>query len=114
MTAEFARITDLGEHATGADRHQAAALSAVWRFSPAWEVGVRTDWLRVRTPHEEHFHDGRLREHAVMLAWKPTHGQTLRLQATTQRVAEGIEDARRRSVQLQYVLSFGAHGAHTF
>lgn len=114
VTAEFARITDLGEHATGADRHQAAALSVVWRFDPAWEVGLRTDWLRVRMPHEDHFHDGRLREHAVMLAWKPTHGQTLRLQATTQRDAEGIEDAQRRSVQLQYVLSFGAHGAHTF
>jgi hypothetical protein len=114
VTAEFARITDLGEHATGGDRHQAAALSVVWRFAPAWEVGVRSDWLRVRMPHEDHFHDGRLREHAVMLAWKPTHGQTLRLQATTQRDAEGIEDAQRRSVQLQYVLSFGAHGAHTF
>lgn len=114
VSAEFARITDLGEHATGADRHQAATLAVVWRFDPAWEVGLRTDWLRVRVPHDDHFDDGRLREHAVMLAWKPTHGQTLRLQATTQRAAEGIEDAQRRSVQLQYVLSFGAHGAHSF
>ncbi len=114
VTAEFARITDLGEHATSADRHQAAALSVVWRFDPAWEVGVRTDWLRVRMPHEDHFHDGRLREHAVMLAWKPTHGQALRLQATTQRQAQGFDDAQRRSLQLQYVLSFGAHGAHSF
>ena len=39
---------------------------------------------------------------------------TAAIRSTTQRNAEGIEDAQRRSVQLQYVLSFGAHGAHTF
>ena len=56
-----------------------------------------------------------------MLAYKPTHMQTLRLQLTQQR-AHGVNDEgapvfanpARRSIVLQYVISFGAHGAHSF
>jgi hypothetical protein len=77
-------------------------------------VGVRGDWLKARIPHGDHFHAGNLQEQSLMLAWKPTHTQTLRLQATSQNKARGIDDAVARSVQLQYVISFGAHGAHSF
>jgi hypothetical protein len=48
------------------------------------------------------------------VAWKPTHSQALRLQVTAQRDAEGIEHPASRSVQLQYVLSIGAHSAHAY
>jgi hypothetical protein len=111
---EAARITGLNRYASGNDRHEANALWAVWRFHPAWELGARSDWLRVRAPHGEHFHSGLLREASAMVAWKPTHQQTLRLQFATQRDAVEFEAPARRSVQLQYILSFGAHGAHTF
>lgn len=111
---EWARVTDLNRFARSSDRHEATSLGIVWRFAPSWEVGARTDWLEVRIPHEDHFHGGQLRENAVMLAWKPTHMQSLRLQYTQQREAKGIEDAAKRSVQLQYVLAFGAHGAHSY
>jgi hypothetical protein len=86
----------------------------VWRFHPQWETGVRADWLRVRVPHEDHFDSARLREHALMLAWKPGHLQSLRLQLSGQRDAVGFEAPARRTVQLQYVLAFGAHGAHAY
>lgn len=114
INAEWARVTDLNRFARSSDSHEATSLGIVWRFTPSWEVGARTDWLQVRIPHEDHFHRGKLRENAVMLAWKPTHMQSLRLQYTQQRQAQGIEDAAKRSVQLQYVLAFGAHGAHAY
>jgi hypothetical protein len=49
-----------------------------------------------------------------MLAWKPSHMQSLRLQVTGQRDAVEFENPARRAWQLQYVLAFGAHGAHAF
>ncbi|MET0332729.1 MAG: hypothetical protein ABW190_00540 [Rhizobacter sp.] len=111
---EVARITGINRHARSNDRHEANAAWGVWRFHPSWEAGARSDWLRVRAPHGEHFHSGLLREASLMLAWKPTHLQTLRLQYAAQRDAVEFEAPARRSVQLQYVLSFGAHGAHSF
>lgn len=111
---EIARITGLGSAFTSADKHQARALSAVWRFRPDWEVGVRWDRLRVRMAHEGEVHGGQLNERALMLAWKPSHLQSLRLQLTSQRDAVEFENPARRAWQLQYVLAFGAHGAHAF
>jgi hypothetical protein len=111
---EAARITGLNRHATGRDRHDANALSLVWRFAPAWEIGTRADWLRVRAPHEDHFHSGLLRERSLMLAYKPSHMQMLRLQLARQLDAVEIENPSRRTLQLQYVMAFGAHGAHGF
>lgn len=114
LGVEAARITGLNRFATGRDRHEANAISVVWRFNPAWEVGARADWLRARQPHEDHFDSVLLREQALMLAWKPSHMQALRLQVTRQRDAVGFEDPAKRVVQLQWVLGFGAHGAHAY
>ncbi len=111
---EAARITGLNRFATARDKHEANAITLVWRFRSDWEVGARADWLRVRMPHEDHFDNGLLRERALMLAWKPSHMQSLRLQYTAQRDAVGFENPAKRSVQLQYVLAFGAHGAHAY
>ena len=114
LTVEAARVTGINRFATSGQKHEALSLSAVWRFQPAWEVGARFDRLRVAIPHEDHFHAGRLNEQALMLAWKPSHRQSLRLQLSRQDGAVGFEQAARRSVALQYVLAFGAHGAHTY
>lgn len=110
---ERAWVRDLNRHARSRDRHVADYLSVVWRFSPTWEVGARTDWLQARIPHGDHFHAGRLRETSLMVAYKPTHAQSIRLQATRQRNRAGFDEAA-NAVQLQYVLSFGAHAAHSF
>ena len=114
VTLEAARISGINEFASAGQRHTAWGLGAVWRFHPSWEVGGRFDRLRVSIPHEDHFHTGRLAEAALMLAWKPVHAQTLRLQLTRQGRALGIEDVSRQTVQLQYIVAFGAHGAHAF
>ena len=56
-----------------------------------------------------------------MIAYKPTHMQTLRLQLTQQRASGANDEGEavfanpiRRSIQLQYVIAFGAHGAHSY
>ena len=110
---EHAVVTGINRYASSQDRHHAGYLSAVWRFAPTWEAGARIDVLRVRAPQDEGFTDGRLRESALMLAYKPGHAQTVRLQFTRQRDRGGFGDAS-RSVQLQYVMSFGHHAAHSF
>ena len=113
LAFEFARQTGLGEHAPRAARNTAGYLAAVYRFHPEWEAGVRTDWLSANVPHGAHFHAGRLREHSLMLAWKPSHQQTLRLQYSHQSGAKGFDNAG-KAIYLQYIISLGAHGAHAF
>jgi len=110
---EHALVEGLDRFASDSDRHQASYLSVVWRFAPGWETGLRADLLRVRQPHEDHFDDGRLREAALMLAYKPSHAQTLRLQFTRQHDRGGFPTAT-HSVQIQYILNVGAHAAHAF
>ena len=86
---------------------------------------MRADWLRVHKPEDHEgdveFGRGRLKENAIMVAYKPTHMQTLRLQLTEQRAARANDEGEavfanpaRRSIQLQYVIGFGAHGAHSY
>jgi hypothetical protein len=113
VSLEHAVIKDLNRYATDSDRHHATYLSAVWRFAPAWETGVRVDQLRVRDPHEESFEDGRLREAALMLAYKPSHAHTLRVQFSRQKDRGGFADAT-RALQIQYVMHLGAHAAHAY
>ncbi len=114
LLLEWAGTRRPNAFATAADRHRASSLALVWRFSPEWEAGLRSDWLRASQPHEEGFEPLRLRERALMLAWKPSHAQTLRLQWTAQDRPVGLDEVAQRSLQLQYILSFGAHGAHAF
>ena len=122
---EYAQVSGINRFADSSMRHRASSLGAVWKFSPAWEAGVRTDWLRVHKPevHEGdvEFGRGRLKENAIMVAYKPTHMQTLRLQWTQQRASGANDEGEavfanpaRRSIQLQYVIGFGAHGAHSY
>lgn len=113
LSAEYARASELNEHARSGDVHEAWYVSAVYRFRPQWEAGVRFDELKVREPHDDHFHDGRLQETAVSLAWKRSHFSTLRVQWTHQRDRGGFDEAD-DALQLQYVMSLGAHGAHPF
>jgi hypothetical protein len=91
---EAPRMSGLNRYATASDRHEANALAVVWRFNPEWEVGARIDWLRVRMPHGDHFHWGLLRERALMLAWKPSHMQSLRLQVSSS-ATPWVRDAAR-------------------
>lgn len=110
---ERAVVNKPNEFATAADRHVADHLSLVWRFSPTWEAGTRFERLRVAQPHGDHFHAARLRQNSVMLAYKPGHMQTVRLQVAKQSGSESLA-VKGHSVQLQYILNWGAHAAHSY
>lgn len=114
VVVEHARLSGLQDAALAGRQHEASSLSLVWRLRPDFEAGVRVDRLRAGYAHDDHFDPARLNEQAVMLAYKPSHKQTLRLQWTTQRNAQGFEHVPRQLVSLQYVVAFGAHGAHSF
>lgn len=122
---EYAQVGSINRYAASSMRHRASSLGATWKFSPSWEVGMRSDWLRVHQSESDEgevlFAAGQLKENALMLAYKPTHMQTLRLQVTQQR-GRGANDEgelifsnpARRTISLQYVIGFGAHGAHAY
>ena len=118
LSAEFARVGDIGDAENSRLRHSAWYVSAVYRFRPQWEVGVRLDQLNALARHEEGFEPARLRERSISLAWKPDHMTVVRLQYTTQRDRGGFAEASEiqpsNAVHLQFVKSFGAHGAHAY
>jgi len=114
VSAEVMRFERLNRFARRGDHHQGGYLSVVYRFQPAWEAGVSTGWIDVRIPHDDHFHSGRLRETSLMLAYKPTHMQTVRLQATRVTGARGFGEVPRQMIAAQWILAFGAHPAHAF
>jgi hypothetical protein len=120
---EHARVSGIHPE-SGSLRHSGTSLAAVYRFQPSWEVGARTDWLEVNKPefHEDEgeyeFAPGRLRENALMIAYKPNHMQTYRLQWSRQTATGGEEPVFaspvKNSIQFQVVIGFGAHGAHSY
>ena len=112
LSGEYLYADELGEHATSSDYHEGWYASAVYQFAPQWSVGTRYGQVDLKEAHGDHFDDQRLKETDVMLAWSHSHFSTVRLQYTHQE-AEGFEKAD-NSVMLQYVMSFGAHGAHGF
>jgi hypothetical protein len=127
LIGEYARISDIYPD-SGSLRHTGSSLAAIWRFRPSWEVGVRADWLKVNKPElhaeggaepEVEFASARLREQAVMLAWRPSHQQTYRLQLSRQKSSgtdadEVFPNPSSKTIQFQVVFGFGAHGAHSY
>ena len=103
--------------------HGAQSLGVVWRFMRGWETGLRHDRLRVNAlalhDGETEVNPGRLQETSVMLAHKPSHRQTWRVQWAQQRAQNPGDEAvfgrpLGQTLSLQYILSFGAHGAHSY
>jgi len=118
LSGEMARVSGFGDAQSASARHTAWYLSAVYRFRPQWEAGVRLDRLSALALHEEGYEPARLEERSVSLAWKRDHMTTVRLQFTAQRdrggFAEVSEIKPANAVHLQFVRSFGAHGAHAY
>ncbi|MBV0932756.1 porin [Marinobacterium weihaiense] len=117
LSAEYARATDLNEHASSDEYHEGWYGSAVYRFAPQWSAGLRHGRVDVKLGHDDHFHDGALEETTAMLAWSPSHSQTLRVQYTHQDAVEDWHDTfagADNTVTVQYIVSFGAHDAHAF
>lgn len=94
-------------------------LQGVYGVAPRWQLGLRYDTVGGTNKLESA--GDTLREWdqsdrwSVALTWSPTEFSRLRLQGTTADIAlsEGGSESFDQ-MYLQYVLSLGAHGAHSF
>ncbi|MGM0571964.1 hypothetical protein [Marinobacter sp.] len=112
LSGEYLYADDLDDHGHSDDIHKGWYASAVYQFAPQWSAGARYGKAELKEAHGDHYHDQELEETDVMLAWSHSHFSTVRLQYTFQD-AYGFEEAD-NTLTLQYVMSFGAHGAHDY
>ena len=89
---------------------------AVYQFMPQWRAGYRYDELRsgdasVDTARFPILASYKPRKHSVMVDWSPSEFSRLRLQLARDYSRADQPD---NQVFLQYIVSLGAHGAHTF
>jgi hypothetical protein len=99
-------------------------LQGVYQFVPRWRVGYRHDKLNAGTTTLGLVESGALtvadfpilsqyspKRNTVMVDWSPSEFSRVRLQLARDLSRQGEAD---NQVVLQYIMSLGAHGAHTF
>lgn len=91
---------------------------AVYGFAPRWDVAARYDatgWTNEKTDGNDTLEDWESSERGTLaVAFRPSHFSLIRLQAARGELAVDGERETVNQVYLQYQLSLGAHGAHTF
>jgi hypothetical protein len=98
-------------------KQRAAYASANWGFAQRWQIGLRSAAAGINGELVEdgvREDIGLSRQHSAALTWLPTEFSRLRLQVNRNDIS--TEDGREKfnQIMLQYNLSLGAHGAHTF
>jgi len=94
---------------------------------PAWRVGIRydrlqadnkiTDFVDNGIDQDEFLEEsglgteGKPTKHSIMLDYSPSHFSRIRLQYSE---LDNGHDETNRITMLQYTMSLGSHGAHTF
>jgi len=99
-------------------------LQGVYQFMPMWRTGLRYDRLHSGTPDVGLVDSGvlsaadfpRLASYnpsrvSLMFDYSPSEFSRLRLQLAQDKSRPGVTD---NEIFLQYIMSLGAHGAHTF
>jgi hypothetical protein len=99
-------------------------LQAIYQFMPMWRVGARYDRLDSGAPRIGQVESGGLAaadfpilqsarpsRTSLMFDFSPSEFSRFRLQLGADRSNPSLTD---RQVFLQYIMSLGAHGAHTF
>jgi hypothetical protein len=99
-------------------------LQGVYQFMPMWRAGLRYDKLYSGSPEIGLANGGalsaadftRLAEYnpartSIMLDYSPSEFSRFRLQLARDQSRPGVAD---NQIFLQYIMSLGAHGAHTF
>ena len=97
---------------------------AIYQFMPQWRAGLRHDRLSSGTASLGQINSGALTPAdfpllaayrptlgTAMLDWSPSEFSRVRLQFARDRSRPGLAD---NQIFLQYILSLGAHGAHTW
>ena len=108
---------DGGDTAAYSSNQSGWYLQGVWQFMPRWRLGVRTEQLDSGSP--DYGANGSSyaltsytpRKTSLMLDFNPSEFSRVRLQLAQDRSRQGATD---NQVMLQYQMSLGAHGAHSF
>lgn len=111
---------ELPDGATGLYRSSQSGwyVQGVYQFVPQWRVGLRYDRLssgsqRLGADLVEHLAqaDHNPQRTSLMLDWSPSEFQRWRIQLNNDQARQGVRDTQ---LYLQYQMSLGAHGAHSF
>jgi hypothetical protein len=92
-------------------------LQAVYQFLPGWRLGLRTEELDAGRPDFGAntgllaVGDYRPRKNTLMVDFNASEFSRLRLQFAQDRSRQGLTDSQ---IFLQYQMSLGAHGAHSY
>ena len=132
LQGEYFRRMDRGSLAYDSTAQNAAYraaqdgwyLQGVYQFTAGWRAGLRYDRLHSGSPEIGSFGNGGAsaadfaqlasynpRRGTVMLDYSPSEFSRFRLQFAQDRTRPGVMD---NQLFLQYIMSLGAHGAHTF
>jgi hypothetical protein len=92
-------------------------LQGVWQFMPGWRLGLRTEQLDAGSPdyganaglYALNGHTPR--KNSLMLDINASEFSRVRLQLAQDHSRQGVTD---NQLMLQYQMSLGAHGAHSF
>jgi hypothetical protein len=110
-------VTAMADSASAVDGHAAQSgwyLQGAYQFMPRWRVGLRTERLdsgAVSDPDLSALAAYRPRKDSAMLEFNPSEFSRVRLQLARDRSRFGLAD---NQLILQYQMSLGAHGAHSF
>lgn len=114
---EDGQVTQVADNGTYDGVQQGWYVQAVYQWQPRWRAGVRFDRLQADNTVQGLFDPTALlplpdapQRVALMLDYSNSEFSRLRLQVNRAQGAEGEGTA----VMLQYIMSLGAHGAHTY
>lgn len=112
LSAELLRGKDVNRYATKDEVQEGWYVSAVHRFSPQWAIGARYGEANLQLAHEDHFHEQSMEESDYSIIWSRSHFSSVKLTYMHQ-TARDLDDANDALI-LQYTMSLGAHGAHSY
>jgi outer membrane receptor protein involved in Fe transport len=109
LQGEYLHTKRDGEFTTHIDNTTQSGwyLQGIYQFIPHWRAGLRTEHLDSGSLSQDH----QARKHSVMLDYSPSEFSRVRLQLAKD-YARG--DAVDNQLVLQYQVSLGAHGAHSY
>lgn len=96
---------------------QAAYVQTTWGFAPRWSAGLRHAAASINgelVEDDDKEDISGSRQNSVALTWQATEFSRLRLQVNRNSVATDAGREEFNQIMLQYNMSLGAHGAHTF
>lgn len=103
------------DDAESPDNLSAYYVSGVYRFNPSWSAGLRYGEAESYHDHAhgDHMHFTALKDKEMdaMIAWDSSHFGTIRAQYSR---IDNQDSETDNVFTLQYVMTFGAHGAHAF